>query len=159
MLYCTHCGKRIDEHKVEKKAASEEIYSEQMDGETKVAYVCPRCGWLVHKDVSEEEKKSLAAASHAEIQKGRNAFAQGMSFNMIALILLVLSYVFFLLSHKANNQNRISYSAPEFWVFVVLLAVGALLLIAGIVLTVLGVTKRKHYEKVLLALQNQTFYQ
>lgn len=159
MLYCTHCGKRINEHKVEKKAATEEKYAESMDGETKVAYVCPRCGWLVHKDVSEEEKKSLAAASHAEIQKGRNAFAQGMSFNMIALILLVLSYVFFLLSHKANNQNRISYSSPEFWVFVVLLSIGALLLVAGVVMTALGVSKRKHYEKVLLALQNKTFYQ
>ena len=55
-MYCYHCGKRIDERKIESKSSSFE--SNQEYGEfTKVQYICPRCGHLIHEGLTEEDSK------------------------------------------------------------------------------------------------------
>ena len=47
-MFCTHCGKEINEEKIEKSKSSFEIADGKCDSETKVEYVCPRCQRLVH---------------------------------------------------------------------------------------------------------------
>lgn len=159
MLYCSHCGKKIDEHKIEREGSSLEANKEEINETTEVSYVCPRCGWLIKKNLTEEEVKSLSTASHAEIQKGRNDFAWGMGMNMIAIICLILGYVFFLLSHKVASQGNLVTTCPEFFVCVAFLAVGAVLLVVGLVFTFIGVYRMKSYQKLLKEIQNKTFYQ
>lgn len=159
MLYCSHCGKKIDERKLEMKSSSLQNNQEKINEKTEVGYVCPRCGWLIKKNLTPEDVKSLSAASHAEIQKGRNSFAWGMGFNMIALICLILAYVFFLLSHKTANQGNLVTTCPEFFVFMILIIGGSLLLIVGLVFTGVGIFKKKEYQELLKSIQNQTFYQ
>jgi DNA-directed RNA polymerase subunit RPC12/RpoP len=159
MLYCSHCGKKIDEHKIEKKRSSLEASKNQINGATEVAYVCPRCGWLIKKNLTDEDVKSLSTASHAEIQKGRNSFAWGMGMNMIAIISLILAYVFFLLSHKTANQGNLVPTCPEFVVCILFLVVGSLLVMTGLIFTFLGVYRMESYKSLLKDIQNKTFYQ
>ena len=61
-MYCCHCGKKIDEGKIEGKKFSSALYEGKVDENTTVEYVCPRCGHLIHHDVDEREIKTLAAA-------------------------------------------------------------------------------------------------
>ena len=46
-MFCTHCGKEINEEKIEKSKSSFEIADGKCDSETKVEYVCPRCQILL----------------------------------------------------------------------------------------------------------------
>ena len=78
----------------------------------------PRCGHLIHQHVTEQELKTLSAASHAEIQRGRNFFASGMSLNLIGAIILVLAIIFLVLAHKPANNFALVTTCPEFFVCV-----------------------------------------
>ncbi len=158
-MYCCHCGKKINEKKLEKKKLSLSISQGEIDEGTKVEYVCPRCSHLIHKDVSEQEIKSLAAASHAEIQRGHNNFASGMSFNLIGLIILILGIIFFLLAHKPANNFELVTSCPEYYVCLVCFAISAVLIIIGIVFTTNGIIRRIKYSRLLKTIQDETFYQ
>jgi predicted RNA-binding Zn-ribbon protein involved in translation (DUF1610 family) len=160
MLYCYHCGEEIDEHKIEAEGSSyEKAQGQEIDENTSVSYVCPRCGHLIHKGASEADLKSLSAASHAEIQRGRNSFAQGMGFTSLGVISLILCYVFFLLAHKATQQNALIRTCPEYFVFLVLLVVGSLLFGAGLTLDLLGACKIRRYQNLLSEIQKKTFFQ
>ena len=157
-MFCYHCGNKIDEKKVE---AEQSTYT-KFEGVTKdsvINYVCPRCGHLVHENASPEDVKSLARACHAELQRGRNDFARGMSNISIGVILLVTSIVFLLLSRKADNQFNITISSPEFWVFLVLAIISVILLILGTVFTVKGLKRKKMYTSLLKDINNKTFVQ
>lgn len=157
-MYCYHCGYKLDENKVE---AKESTYKkiEGIDVDTQINYVCPRCGHLIHEDASEEDVKSLARACHAELQRGRNDFARGMSNISIGVILLVTSIVFLLLSRKADNQFKITTSSPEFWVFLVLAIISVILLTFGVVFTVFGLRRKVTYTSLLKDINNKTFVQ
>ena len=72
-MYCYHCGYKIDEEKIEKKQSTYKKF-EGVEMDTQIAYVCPRCGHLIHADGTHEDVKSLARACHAELQRGRNDF-------------------------------------------------------------------------------------
>ena len=133
-MYCTHCGKEINEEKLESKKLSQALHEGEIDENTSVEYVCPRCGHLIHKDVSDQEIKTLAAASHAEIQRGRNFFANGMSCNAIGAILLILAVIFFFLAKKPSNNFELVTTCPEFFVSIAFFAVGGVLVIVGIIL-------------------------
>ena len=130
-MYCYHCGYDLDEKKVEQKQSTYKKI-EGLDMDTQINYVCPRCGHLMHENASEEDVKSLARACHAELQRGRNDFARGMSNVSIGVILFITSIVFLLLSRKADNQFKITVSSPEFWVFLVLFIISVILLILGV---------------------------
>lgn len=157
-MFCYHCGYNVDTDKIEAKQSTYNRI-EGLDMDTKINYVCPRCGHLVHADASEEDVKSLARACHAELQRGRNDFARGMSNISIGVILLVTSIVFLLLSRKADNQFRITVSSPEFWVFLVLAIISVILLILGIVFTVFGLKRKVTFTSLLKDINNKTFVQ
>lgn len=157
-MYCYHCGYKLDENKIEGKESTYQRI-EGLDVDSQINYVCPRCGHLIHEDASNEDVKSLARACHAELQRGRNDFARGMSSLSIGVILLVTSIVFLLLSRKADNQFRITVSSPEFWVFLVLAIISVILLTLGIVFTVLGLKRKTTYTSLLKDINNKTFVQ
>ena len=158
-MFCTHCGKEINEEKIEKSKSSFEIADGKCDSETKVEYVCPRCQRLVHSDLDEEDVKALARASHAEIQRGNNSFANGMVFNCVGGIILIISFIFFRLSRKAANNFQLSTNCIEFWVFVVTLVLSIVFICFGVVKVILGLTKKNKYTAVLKDIQNGTFVQ
>ena len=157
-MYCYHCGYNLDEKKVEQKESTYKRI-EGLDIDTTINYVCPRCGHLIHENASEEDVKSLARACHAELQRGRNDFARGMSNVSIGIILLVTSIVFLLLSRKADNQFRITVSSPEFWVFLVLAIISVILLTLGVIYSVLGLKRKVTYTSLLKDINNKTFVQ
>ncbi|MBO6261388.1 MAG: hypothetical protein J6N95_02130 [Bacilli bacterium] len=157
-MYCYHCGYKLDEDKIESKQSTYQKI-EGLDADTQINYVCPRCGHLVHGNASEEDVKSLARACHAELQRGRNDFAKGMSNISIGVILLVASIVFLLLSRKADNQFKITVSSPEFWVFLVLAIISVILLTLGVVFTIFGLKRKTTYTSLLKDINNKTFVQ
>ena len=157
-MYCYHCGYDLDEKKVEQKQSTYKKI-EGLDMDTQINYVCPRCGHLMHENASEEDVKSLARACHAELQRGRNDFARGMSNVSIGVILFITSIVFLLLSRKADNQFKITVSSPEFWVFLVLFIISVILLILGVIFTVLGLKRKVTYTSLLKDINNKTFVQ
>ena len=157
-MYCYHCGYKIGETKIEAKESTHAKF-EGVDSEAAINYVCPRCGHLIHDNAQPEDVKSLARACHAELQRGRNDFARGMSNISIGVILLVTSIVFLLLSRKADNQFRVTISSPEFWVFLVLSIISVILLILGIVFTVFGLKRKVTFTSLLKDINNKTFVQ
>ncbi len=158
-MYCYHCGLEINEKAIEAKSSSLEKNKEVINEETQVSYICPRCGHLIHQGHSEQDLKSLAAASHAEIQRGRNSFAIGMGFAVIGAILLILAFIFFRLSYKPGMLNQLVINCPEFYVAMILFGVSGVMLIYGIIKVCLGLIKRRKYERVLKDLQLKTFVQ
>lgn len=158
-MYCYHCGKEIDEHKVEAKESSLEKHVHEIDENTKIEYVCPRCGWLIHEGMTEQDKKTLSAAAHAEIQRGKNSFASGMVFNVLGAIFLVLAFVFLRLSQKPAEAFKLVVTSPEFMVSMAFFVVTIGAFGYGIVMTVLGIIKQRKYMSLLNDIQHDTFVQ
>lgn len=160
MLYCYHCGKRIDEEKVEEVFPSLVVATNAKSArDVEIRYVCPRCGAEIHRGCSEQEMKDLACAAHAQVQRSDNAFASGMSNICIGAIIAVLSFIFFLLSRKATNEFKITVNCAEFWIFVVLGVIAVILLAAGFIYVFTGKKNKAHYESLLKDLNNKTFVQ
>ena len=158
-MYCYHCGYKLDEHKLEAKKSSLDIVQDtEIDSVTQIQYVCPRCGHMIHADMSYEDSKELSRASHAQIQRGNNNFALGMSFNSVGFIGLVISIIFYFLSIKPSKGYLVTDCA-EFYVFVVLLVLAIILLSSGIYFTIVGIVKKMHYDALLKDLNNKTFVQ
>ncbi len=164
-MYCCHCGKKFDEHALEKKQSSYELKDEQgnlveIDSDARIEYVCPQCGHLTHNDLSPEEMKSLSQAAHSQLQRGANSFARGMAFNLIGVIISILAVSFLLLSYTNQKGGKVlDPSKSTFLVFVVMAIIGFILLVFGIVSTINGVSKKSRYSKLLKDLNNKTFVQ
>jgi hypothetical protein len=158
-MYCYHCGKKIDERKLEAKGSSLEANAEVLTSATKIEYVCPRCGYLIHEGHDEQDIKSLAAAAHAEIQRGNNSFAQGMGLTSVGVISMILAWIFFRLSFKPAQQNQLIRTCPEYFVFWILLVAAVILLGFGLTLVIIGAIKKHDYQILLKDVQNQTFSQ
>ena len=157
-MYCYHCGYQIDEHKLESKRSSYKIVEEvEIDENAQIKYVCPRCGHLIHADMSYEDSKELSRASHAQVQRGNNSFASGMCFNSLGLILLIVSIIFLLLSNKPSEG--FVFNCGEFYVSAATMFLSVILLGLGIWNTVRGLKLKFHYSKLLKDLNNQTFVQ
>ncbi len=157
-MYCYHCGKKIDEHKIESQKTSfekEVEYSEY----TKVQYICPRCGHLIHEGLSEEDSKELSRASHAQIQRANNSYARGMCMNALGVILLIIAIIFFILANKPSQGFVLQTNCAEFYVFIVATIVSVILLGVGVYLTIIGLKTRHHYSQLLKDLNNKTFVQ
>lgn len=160
MLFCYHCGFRLDEERLEKKKSSRKAFQDKASSYAEVQYVCPRCGRLIHRGHSLEEKKSLSRACHAELQRGRNDFARGMSSLALFAIAAIISFVFLLLSNKTTGNGRaISTSCAEFWVFLVLAIVAVVLVTLGVYHTLLGLKRKRIYTKLLKDINDETFVQ
>ncbi|MBQ9457231.1 MAG: hypothetical protein IJU64_01830 [Bacilli bacterium] len=157
-MYCTHCAKRIDETKLEAKSPSLSLAPEVGEN-TKIAYVCPRCGHLVHHDIDEEETKSLSRAAHAQIQRARNFFASGMGNVSVGIIALAISILFFFLAKKPSNQYQLVVNCAEFYVFLVLLIASVILLGVGGGLVFAGIARKKANERLLREINDRTFVQ
>ena len=157
-MYCYHCGKKVNEHKIEKKQSSFKSDVEYGDF-TKIEYICPRCGHLIHEGMSEGDSKELSRASHAQIQRANNHFARGMCMNALGLILLVIAIVFYILANKPSQGFVLQTDCAEFYVFIGALVISVILLGVGAYLTVIGVTNKQHYSRLLKDLNNKTFVQ
>lgn len=160
MLYCYHCGKQIDEEKIEAQSSSLVVAENATSAkDVKIEYVCPRCGHKIHKGCTTQEKKDLACAAHAQVQRGNNSFASGMSKVCLGVIFAALALIFFLLSRKATNEFKITINCAEFWIFIVLSIISVILLSIGLVYVVTGRKNKNHYESLLKDLNNETFVQ
>lgn len=157
-MYCTHCAKKIDEAKIEKKTSSYTL-AKEVGENTKIAYVCPRCGHLIHGDISEEETKSLSRAAHAQIQRARNFFATGMGMVSVGLIALAVAILFFFLAKKPSNQYQLVVNCAEFYVFVVLAAISVILLGVGGGLVITGIHRKAANTHLLQEINDRTFVQ
>ena len=157
-MYCTHCAKKIDEAKVEAKSSSYSLV-EEVGEATQINYVCPRCGHLIHSDISEAETKSLAQAAHAQIQRARNYFASGMGMVSVGAIAGIIAILFFFLAKKPSNQYKLVVNCAEFYVFVVLAAISVILLGLGIGFVIEGYRRKKTNSILLQDINNRTFVQ
>lgn len=157
-MYCYHCGKKIDEHKIEKKASSLENI-EGAGAESHIEYVCPRCGESIHAGFDERDIKSLSRAAHAEIQRANNSYSSGMGMASIGVILLILGLIFYLIANRPSQGFALDTSCAEFYVFIVLTAIASVLLILGIVFVSIGIYKRRMYHGILRDINNHTFVQ
>ncbi len=159
-MYCTHCAKKIDETKLEAKQSSFASLGEQEVAEdATVSYVCPRCGHLIHSNITEEETKSLSRAAHAQVQRARNNFAMGMGMTSIGVILGIIGMLFFMLAKKPTNQYQLTTNCAEFWVFLVLVIAAVILLGVGAYFVLTGTFRKKANESLLQDINNQTFIQ
>jgi len=157
-MYCYHCGKKIDEAKIQ----SDPTNIPNVEGankETTLSFICPRCGHLIHSDPSNADLKSLASAAHAEMQRGRNLFASGMGNGLIGVICLLIAIIFFRLAHKPGLNYELQTESAEFMVSMVLFVVCTILIVIGIVLVTKGLIRQLKYKKLLDSIQNETFYQ
>jgi len=157
-MYCYHCGQKIDETKVKSNQA-EITDVQELNEKTSLSYICPRCGHLIHPNSSETDLKSLSAAAHAEMQRGRNSFASGMGYSLIGTICLVIAIIFFRLAHKPGLNYALQTESAEFIVSMILFVVCTILIVLGIILVTKGIVKQKSYKTLLDAIQNGTFYQ
>ena len=164
-MYCSHCGKKINERAIEKKQSSYVVKDQNgellpVDTDQKVEYVCPQCGHLAHVDLNADEMKSLSRAAHSQLQRGANSFALGMAFNLIGIIIGILAFSFFLLSYTSSGGGKtLDTSKSTFLVFVVMGIVAVILLGFGIYNTIVGLNKKVTYTKLLKDLNNKTFVQ
>lgn len=158
-MYCTHCAYEIDERKVEMQSSSFAQVEGEIKEDTKVAYVCPRCGHLIKADCTETEIKSLSQAAHAQVQRGRNSFASGMGMLSIGAIALIVAIIFFVLAKKPSNHFELVTTCAEFYVFVVLGVISVILLSFGGLYTFRGVATKKKYLTLLKDINNRTFVQ
>lgn len=154
-MYCSHCGHKITERQKEK--ANKNVKVRSID--SNMVYVCPRCGKIVKNNLNEEEIKSLARASHSEIHKSRNVINYGMCFLVISTILIVIGYIFFLMSYKANAGGMLVTNCTEYYVFIVLLALSIAGYLYSFVSLFYGIKKNREYTMLLKDIQNNIFIQ
>ncbi len=157
-MWCPHCGYKINEKKLEASSSSFAL-AEEVTENTKINYVCPQCGHLIHDELEEEEIKSLSRAAHAQMQRSRNHIATGMGSLSLAAILLVIAVMFFFLAKKPAEGHRLVTTCPEFYVSMTLFAITVILLLVGGFFLVKGLGKKITYSRLLKDINNRTFVQ
>ena len=114
MIYCIHCGQLVDEKE----------------------HKCPYCGQnLVKRDLEYEEIRSLNRALHDREHESRERVDNALVKIVLGSTLFIIGWLFFLLSFKMDPddfQKKLSFKASEFYVSMVALIAGAILLIIGI---------------------------
>ncbi|MCD8204411.1 MAG: hypothetical protein LUC16_01085 [Coprobacillus sp.] len=160
-MFCTNCGKKIDEKKVEAKSAtlSKVDIETEISEDAEVVYACPRCGEHIHHNISEDETKSLSRAAHEQYQKGCNSFAVGMECVCIGVIAAIIAVIFFILAKKPANQHVLDPTCTEFYVSMILFGAALVLLSVGGSYVGIGIYKRVIYTRVLKDINNEVFIQ
>lgn len=156
-MYCHHCGKYINEHAIEAKSSSYNLTDESNDNTT-VQYVCPQCGHLIKSNLDASEIKSLSRASHAQMQRSRNLFANGMGFAVIGVIIFVIATIFFILARKPSNQFKLTLCA-ELYISIILAVICLSFLVLGIINLVKAFIKKRCYSKLLDEINDGIFVQ
>lgn len=118
MIYCHNCASKLKE------------------GTT----VCPECGAEVTASLKDEEIRPLVQKIHKKSNFFRGKIDNGLSFIVLGATILIIGLLFYYLSltevTDANDPNLkyevANHGAPEFWVFVVGVSVGGVLLLAGL---------------------------
>ena len=154
-MYCSNCGYKLSEAKQEK--AKREV--ENRTADSIMTYVCPRCGKIIKEGLNEEEVKALARASHTEIHKSRNTINTGMCFVVISTILIIVAYMFFLMSFKANAGGMLVTNCTEFYVSMILFDLSGCMYVYAFLSLFFGIKKNKEYKKLLKDIQNDVFVQ
>lgn len=154
-MYCSNCGYKLSEAKQEK--AKREVKNRTAD--SIMTYVCPRCGKIIKEGLNEEEVKALARASHTEIHKSRNTINTGMCFVVISTILIIVAYMFFLMSFKANAGGMLVTNCTEFYVSMILFGLSGCMYVYAFLSLFFGIKKNKEYKKLLKDIQNDVFVQ
>lgn len=154
-MYCSNCGYKLSEAKQEK--AKREVANRTAD--SIMTYVCPRCGKIIKEGLNDEEVKALARASHTEIHKSRNTINTGMCFAVISTILIIVAYMFFLMSFKANAGGMLVTNCTEFYVSMILFGLSGCMYVYAFLSLFFGIKKNKEYKKLLKDIQNDVFVQ
>ena len=140
MIYCTHCGKLVDE---------------KLDS-------CPHCGQpLIKRELEHEEIRELNRALHTRENQSREKVDNQLVYIVLGTTLLIIGALFFFLSFKMDQETftkQLSYKTPEFYVSIVGLGVGGFLLIWGLVhLIIEKVIVQKEIERTLKLTQNESY--
>lgn len=154
-MYCSNCGYKLTQRKIEKILKK----TEGRTIDSNVVYVCPRCGKIIKNSLSNDDVKALARASHSEIHKSRNIINSGMCFLVIATILVVIGYIFYLMSYKANAGGMLVTNCTEYYVFIVLLVLGCIAYLYSFISLFFGIKKNREYNLLLKDIQNNIFIQ
>lgn len=154
-MFCSHCGYLLKENKIRKVNSQ----ASEFKKDAITTYACPRCGHLIKNNLNEEEVKSLSRAAHSEIHRSRNLLNSGLCFLAISVILLVISFMFYLMSFKAAAGGKLVTTSTEFYVFISLLVIGILALSYSIFNLTRGILKKKTYTNLLKDIQRETFIQ
>lgn len=115
-MYCIHCGKE----------------SKTLEGK------CAFCGEdLVTHELDHEETRTLNKALHTRLNESRQRVDNAMVFIVLGSTLLIIGFLFFLLSFKLPNAAAhtkvVTITCFEFWVSMAGLGVGGVLLVWGLV--------------------------
>lgn len=156
-MYCHHCGKYINEHAIEAKNSSYH-FTDESNEETTVQYVCPQCGHLIKSNLDTSEIKSLSRASHAQMQRSRNLFANGMGLVVIGAIILIIATIFFILARKPSNQFKLTLCA-ELYISIILAVICLAFLVIGTINLVKSLAKKVRYTKLLDDINDGIFVQ
>lgn len=140
MIYCTHCGKLVDENLDE----------------------CPNCHEpLIKRELEEEEVKELNRALHTRENKSREKVDNSLVHIVLGSTLLIIGALFFFLSFKMDQETftkKLSFTTPEFYVSLAGLSVGGFLLIWGLVhLIIEKVVVQKEIARTLKLTQNNSY--
>ena len=128
-MYCCHCGKRFDEHKIEAKQSSLVIKDEN--------------GELI--EVNERGANNFA--------RGMALNLVGLIIGILAFSFLLLSF------QNDRGVRVLNTGKSTFLIFIVMAIIAVILLGFGIYFTVVGILKRSQYSKLLKDLNNKTFVQ
>lgn len=140
MIYCTHCGKLVDE-KLDK---------------------CPNCGQeLIKRELEYEEVRELNRALHTRENKSREKVDNALVNIVLGSTLLIIGALFFFLSFKMDQETftkQLSFTTPEFYVSMTGLLVGGFLLVWGLVhLIIEKAVVQKEIARTLKLTQNNSY--
>lgn len=140
MIYCTHCGKLVDENND----------------------TCPKCGGeLIKRELDHDELRELNRALHTRENKSREVVDNQLVFIVLGTTLLIIGALFFFLSFKMDQDTftkKLTFTTPEFYVSMVGLGVGGFLLIWGLIhLIIEKVVVQKEIARTLKLTQNESY--
>ena len=112
--------------------------------------VCPHCGKQMQGELSSEEAiRHFVQKLHKKTNDLRHYMSHTLSSLVIGAILLVIAFFFYYLSFVSTVDKStglkvsvVNISCSEFWVSMIALAVGGILFLAGLVLS-LVVSRQK----------------
>lgn len=127
MIYCKHCGKKL---------------SDKGLGENSQSFTCKGCGAEVTPELADEEVRPLVQKLHKKSNFYRTKIDSGLSMIVIGGILLVIGLIFYYLAWKLDQSIKteriyiLNKSSSEYWVFVLGVGIGGLLVVAGLILAI-----------------------
>lgn len=129
MIYCQNCGRKLREG----------------------TSLCPECGATIKTELNEDETRYLVQRLHKKSNSFRSRIDTGLSFIVIGIALLVTGWLFYFLAMKSqtdpNDSNNkilvVDQSCSEYWVALVGLIGGGILLVLGLFLALFFAYRRR----------------